>query len=220
MKVNFVSRRLGISVFAVLWCFLSLSIRTQASNAVALGDDRIHKHSGDRALAASILLADESLDDTVSDPEPFSCPDNIQELTPLLLQDLPSYSNRVIQRTQDRVAAAGIKNYIITASKAEFEPLDLPRIQYDRIDDRDPEQVFFTLLERQYIQGEIVEIQTYHWLFLTHTDSGWRTVMLFSRFGNSQDNVPPAPPRETTNGIIGRGVQLWLRDCRAGTVRS
>ena len=144
------------------------------------------------------------------------CPDNIRKLTILLLKDLPSYSNRVIQRTQDLHQAAGIENYIITASKAEFEPLKLPRLQYNPIDDEDPEQVFFTVLERQYIDNKIVEIQTYHWLFLTQTDSGWRTVMLFSRFGNSVKEKPPAPPRETTDGIIGRAVQLWLRDCRAG----
>ncbi|MEL6786335.1 MAG: hypothetical protein AAFO76_02780, partial [Cyanobacteria bacterium J06607_15] len=82
-------------------------------------------------------------------------------------------------------------------------------------DNRDPEQVFFTVLERQYINNKIVEIETYHWLFLSQTDSGWRTVMMFSRFGNSDQANPPTPPRETTNGIIGRGVQLWLRDCRA-----
>ena len=202
MKVNFVPWRLGISAFAVLSSFLSLPVVS------------------DRLNAASILLADESIEDTQSDPELFTCPDNIQELTSRLLQDLPSYSNRVIQRTQDLNQSAGIENYIIIASKADLEPLDLPRIQYSQIDNQDPEQVFFTVFERQYIEGEIVEIQTYHWLFLTNTDSGWRTVMLFSRFGNSRDNVPPAPPRETTNGIIGRGVQLWLRDCRAGTVRS
>lgn len=148
------------------------------------------------------------------------CPDNVRKLTTLLLKDLPSYSNRVIQRTQDLNQAEGIENYIITASKAEFEPLKLPRLQYNPIDDEDPEQVFFTVLERQYIDNKIVDIQTYHWLFLTQTDSGWRTVMLFSRFGNSVKDKPPAPPKETTNGIIGRGVQLWLRDCRAGRIKA
>ncbi len=149
----------------------------------------------------------------------FTCPDKVKELTALLLKDLPAYSNRVIQRTQAINQAAGIENYIIIASTAEFEPLDLPRLQYDTIDDRDPEQVFFTVLERQYINNKIVEIQTYHWLFLTQTDSGWRAVIMFSRFGNSAGKQPPTPPRETTDGIIGRAVQLWLRDCRAGTVR-
>jgi len=159
--------------------------------------------------------------DSEDEPEEniFTCPDELKQLTSKLLQDLPAYSNRVIQRTQDLNQAAGIENYILIASEAELEPLGLPRLQYDRLDEQDPEQVFFTVLERQYINGKIVEIETYHWLFLTQTDSGWRTVMLFSRFGNSNQSKPPAPPRETTNGIIGRGVQLWLRDCRAGTVK-
>jgi hypothetical protein len=150
----------------------------------------------------------------------FSCPDDVKDLTALLLKDLPAYSNRVIQRTQDLNQRAGIENYIITASEGEFESLNLPRLHYDQIDNQDPEQIFFTLLERQYINRQIVDIETYHWLFLTKTDSGWRTVIMFSRFGDSAENQPPAPPRETTDGIIGRGVQLWLRDCRAGTIRS
>ena len=149
----------------------------------------------------------------------FSCPGDLRQLTSLLLKDLPQYSNRVIQRTQTANREAGIRNFIVTASQAEFEPLNLPRIQYDRIDSREPEQVFFTVLERQYSNNRIINTQTYHWLFLTQTSNGWQTVMMFSRFGNSQNGQPPTPPRETTNGIIGQGVQLWLKDCRAGTVR-
>jgi hypothetical protein len=149
-----------------------------------------------------------------------TCPNNVPELTKLLLKDLPAYGNRVIQRTQVRNQAAGIENYILTASQAEFKPLQLPRLPYDQIDAaQEPTQVFFTVLERQYIQDEIVDISSYHWLFLTSTTKGWQTVMLFSRFGNTTENSPPAPPRETTEGIIGQGIQLWLRDCNAGTVR-
>ncbi len=149
----------------------------------------------------------------------FSCPEDLRQLTSLLLKDLPQYSNRVIQRTQTANREAGIRNFIVTASQAEFEPLDLPRIRYNQIDNREPEQVFFTVLERQYSNKRIINIQTYHWLFLTQTSNGWQTVMMFSRFGNSQAGQPSTPPRETTNGIIGQGVQLWLKDCRAGTVR-
>ena len=29
---------------------------------------------------------------------------------------------------------------------------------------------------------------------------------------------PPTPPRETSEGIIGQAVRLWLRDCRAGAI--
>jgi len=149
--------------------------------------------------------------------EDTSCPEDLRQLTASLLKDLPGYSNRVIQRTQKANRQAGIRNFIVTASQGEFEPLDLPQIEYSKIGDRDTEQVFFTILERQYNQERVTTIQTYHWLFLTKTSNGWQTVVMFSRFGNSQVGQPPTPPRETTNGIIGQGVQLWLRDCRTGS---
>jgi hypothetical protein len=187
--------------------------------SIVIGETTLSRQT----YALPALVAERSIKQSPanSTPKSFTCPNNLPKLTTLLLQDLPAYSNRVIQRTQNLNQAAGTENYIITANEAEFEPLTLPRLQYDPIDrDRDPKQVFFTVLERQYIEGKVVEIQTYHWLFLTQTPSGWRTVILFSRFGNATDNQPPAPPQETTNGIIGSAVQLWLRDCHAGAVRS
>ncbi len=171
-------------------------------------------------ILAAVLFLIIPIESVRSDTgDSLSCPDDLKQLTSLLLKDLPNYSNRVIQRTQRENRKAGIRNFIITAGQAEFEPLELPRIQYNPIDDEDPQQVFFTVLERQYKNNKITNIQTYHWLFLTQTDLGWQTVMMFSRFGNSKETKPPAPPRETTDGIIGQGVQLWLKDCRAGRVR-
>ena len=150
--------------------------------------------------------------------ERVSCPADLERLTSLLLRDLPSYSNRVIQRKLKFSRNIEKRNFIVTASQPELEPLNLPQIQYNPTDKNQPEQVFFTVLERQYSGNKITNIQTYHWLFLTQSDRGWQTVMMFSRFGNSQDTVP-SPPVETTDGIIGQGVQLWLKDCRAGTIR-
>ncbi len=147
-----------------------------------------------------------------------SCPVEIENLTTLLLQDLPDYSNRVIQRTQKLHRDRGIYRYIISAGKAEFEPLNLPQIQYNSNNSQLPKQVFFTVLEREYSNNQKIEIQTYHWLFLTPTSDGWQLVTMFSRFGDSTQNNPPAPPKETSNGIIGRAIQLWLRDCYAGRI--
>ena len=201
MKVNF-------------WRAIGLSVVTTV--AIAISSKPILSYQN--SMSAFSLNQFSLAQNPAETPEAKACPEDVRELTALLLKDLPAYSNRVIQRTQDLNQTAGIENYIITAGEAEYEPLNLPRLQYNPIDDEDPEQIFFTVLERQYIDNQIVEIQTYHWLFLTQTDSGWRTVIMFSRFGNSVANKPPAPPRETTNGIIGRAVQLWLRDCRAGTI--
>ena len=188
-----------------------LNILTKVILVMALFSPIVNRPALGNIRASSIKLEEK---------DSFTCPANIKQLTALLLTDLPAYSNRVIQRTQDRNQSAGIENYIIAASEAEFEPLGLPRLQYSRIDNQDPKQVFFTVLERQYINNKIVDIQSYHWLFLTQIDSDWRAVMMFSRFGNSAENPPPTPPKETTNGIIGQGVKLWLKDCRAGTVRT
>lgn len=83
-----------------------------------------------RADATPLLVANESA--AKPSQTSFTCPNQLPELTALLLRDLPAYSNRIIQRTQDLNQAAGNENYIITASKAEFEPLDLPRLSYDQ----------------------------------------------------------------------------------------
>ena len=149
-----------------------------------------------------------------------SCPDNVRELTPLLLEDLPSYSNRVIYRTRKITRGEDLNNYIITASPAEYEPLNLPLVKYDNKQDSSTEQIFFTVLERQYINQRIDELQTYHWLFLTQTESGWRMVMMFSRFDTKGEYKVPTPPKETSEGAIGKAVQLWLKDCRWGSLRS
>lgn len=142
----------------------------------------------------------------------------IPELTNKLLQDLPNYANRVIQRTQSRHRNAGIETYVIDAGKPEFEPLPLPQIQYSSNSSNGTNQIFFTILERQYSNNRKLERQSYYWLFLIPTTQGWQMMMLFSRFGDNLPNNPPTPPQESSNGIIGQAVNLWLKDCSAGTI--
>ena len=52
-----------------------------------------------------------------------NCPTDVKSLTAQLLQDLPDYANRVIQRTQKLNKGAGVNNYIITAGQAELKPI-------------------------------------------------------------------------------------------------
>lgn len=144
-----------------------------------------------------------------------NCPRDLTTLTTQLLQDIPDYGNRVIQRTQDKHQQANIQTYIVAAGRPEFEPLNLPQIKYTEAKDNQPQQIFFTTLEKQYTNNQKIERETYHWLFVTLTDSGWYLVTMFSRFGNATKNTPPTPPQESSNGIIGQAVNLWLRDCRA-----
>ncbi|MCP2731338.1 hypothetical protein [Limnofasciculus baicalensis] len=156
-------------------------------------------------------------------PSSSTCPSDITTLTSLLLRDLPSYGNRIIQRARRLNRSVDEFSYIIIAGRPEFEPLPLnlgqSNVTASITDPNPPQQVFFTTLERQYTGGKAIEFQTFHWLFLTHTESGWRLAMMFTRLGSTSGGNPPTPPRESSNSIIGQGVTIWLRDCRAGAIR-
>ena len=150
----------------------------------------------------------------------LECPADLESLTSVMLKDLPSYANRVIQRSRRLNRNIKSSEYVIVAGKPEFEPLPLTNSQYDPVFQKSSEQVFFTTLERQYLRGKIVERQNYHWLFLSQTPSGWRLVTIFSRWGFPSKDKQPLPPRETSNGFIAKALRLWLRDCRTGVLRS
>ncbi|MGK7877527.1 MAG: hypothetical protein AB4426_30765 [Xenococcaceae cyanobacterium] len=157
---------------------------------------------------------------TGQNPKSIDCPADVETLTSLLLQDIPSYANRVIQRARRLNRSVDIFGYVIVAGKPEFEPLNLSQSQYTSVFQESPEQIFFTTLERQYFNDKVIETENYHWLFLTQTKSGWRMAMVFSRLGSTSKGRPPSPPRESSNGVIGQAIRLWLRDCRAGTIRT
>lgn len=151
-----------------------------------------------------------------------TCPSDVETLTSLMLRDLPNYANRVIQRSRPVNEEIDINLYIIVAGRAEFQPLTLGPGSYNSVTTANvepPQQVFFTTLERQYVEGGAIETQSFHWLFLTHTDSGWRLALMFTRLGSASPERPPTPPRESSDGIMGRAVQLWLRDCRVGAIQ-
>lgn len=159
------------------------------------------------------------------------CPSAPQVLATQLLADLPSYANRVASRNLD-LSTNPIQpvSSILVASAPDLTPLDLAQMSpagaaSDRIPDTDLQQVFFTTLERQYWQGQPISLQHHHWLFLTPTEEGWHMALLFSSLGTYPSSGPlgslhraPTPPRESSDGIVGQAVRLWLRDCRAGAV--
>jgi len=152
-----------------------------------------------------------------------TCPADVETLTSQLIRDLPSYANRVIQRVRRLNRTVDSFSYVLVAGKPEFAPLSLGPGQYSSAasvaDVEPPKQVFITTLERQYLGGKAIESQHYHWLFLTQTPSGWRLALMFSRIGSSSPGRSPTPPRESSKGVIGQAVTLWLRDCRAGAIR-
>jgi hypothetical protein len=152
-----------------------------------------------------------------------ACPADVETLTSQLIRDLPSYANRVIQRSRRLNRTVDSFSYVLVAGKPEFAPLSLGPGQYSSAasvpDVEPPKQVFITTLERQYLRGKAIESQHYHWLFLTQTPSGWRLALMFSRIGSSSPGRSPTPPRESSKGVIGQAVTIWLRDCRAGAIR-
>lgn len=143
------------------------------------------------------------------------CPTDLEILTNQLLIDLPNYANRVIQRSRRLDREIDLYSTVIVAGKPEFEPLELFNFEYTPFSTEQPEQVFFTTLERSYEKYPIVETQTYHWLFLTRTIQGWQMVMMYSQTGSNSTNSPISPPWESSNSAIGQGVDIWLRDCNA-----
>ena len=152
-----------------------------------------------------------------------NCPADVETLTARMLRDLPSYANRVTQRSRPVESNISSPLYVVVAGRPEFAPLTLGPGEYSSPLAAEvvepPNQVFFTTLERRYTGGKAVESQSYHWLFLTRTDIGWRLAIMYSRYGSSQAGSTPTPPIESSNGIMGRAVSLWLRDCRAGVIR-
>ncbi|MDJ0511513.1 MAG: hypothetical protein QNJ64_20025 [Crocosphaera sp.] len=148
-----------------------------------------------------------------------SCPSDLETLMTWMLEDLPSYSNRVSQRARRSDRTVDVYNYIVLAGKPEFTPLPLTNLQYQPVLPDETKQVFFTTLERQYTKTEVILLQNYYWLFLTPSSDGWRSVLVFSQLADLQQDDLPLPPQDAINGAIGQGIKLWLTDCRAGSLR-
>lgn len=151
-------------------------------------------------LAFNLALASNS---------PTICTQDLNQLTQQLLIDLPDYANRVIRRAQTLDRSDLQVRHVIVASKPEFDPLPLPQRQYTRVFTDSPTQIFFTTLERRYIQEKPVETQGFHWLFLVETEKGWDFLLLLSSNESEQVSIPP---RESNQTAIASAIRLWLRD--------
>ncbi len=168
------------------------------------------------------VLAAKSVVDITQDK--FSCSNqDLDTLITKLLRDLPSYFNRATQRARRLDRSVEVYSYMLVAGKPDFQPLPLKRWR-DEADKsingtKGLEQVFFTTLERQYVKGKAVQLQGFHWLFLTKTESGWRVAMIYSQIGGYPKQKPPTPPRESSDTAVGQGIKTWLRDCRAKSLR-
>ncbi|MGA9378216.1 MAG: hypothetical protein WBV73_05555, partial [Phormidium sp.] len=135
-------------------------------------------------------------ENSAANSQNYVCPADVESLTNLLLRDLPSYANRVSSKSRSLTNPTG--TYVIVAGKAEFAPLTLGPGVYSPAapveGELAPKQIFFTTLERQYLTNRSNLLQNYHWLFLVKSDSGWRSVILYSQLGAyPSENAPTAP---------------------------
>lgn len=149
-----------------------------------------------------------------------SCPTDVETLVALLIRDLPSYANRQTRSSVPLRSALKPPSHMIIAGRPEFEPLPLKPGELPPSRDADPTQVFISTLERQYAGDRVFDLQQHHWLFLTRSSSGWRLVFMFTRTASATPNTPPTPPRDSSDGAIAQAIKTWLRDCRAGVIRS
>lgn len=169
-----------------------------------------------------------------SPPRPYAplrpsttCPTDIETLTALIIRDIPNYTNRELQRSIAALPGNDVDgrapyrpSHVLIAGRPELEPLDLRDYSFTT----DPEaggqltQLFFTTLSRQYSGLRSNEVQEYHWLFLTQASDGWRLAFMFSAIDDAESIRAALPPRESSEGTVGKAVQLWLRDCRAGSI--
>lgn len=143
-----------------------------------------------------------------------SCPSSLKTLSEWMLPDLPSYINRVRTR-------AGIgKSYVLLAARPEFQPLPLALLRGQDLatSDTSVQQLFFTTLMRSYERDRIVQLQEYHWLFLTRTPQTWQLLRMYSTIGVYPATVqqPPLPPRNSIDGSVGTAVKEWLANCAMG----
>ncbi len=162
------------------------------------------------------------------EPEPLrhslSCNIPLTTLTETLVRDLPSYANRVAQRSSGTLGNRRRPTYMIVASQPDSDPLPLPAGSDTATPADDSlQQVFITTLERQYERPTLgaersQDNQHYHWLFLAENNDGWYLAFAYSSFGHEDPDAPITPPRDSTIGILGRAVTLWMRDCRAGAI--
>jgi hypothetical protein len=147
-----------------------------------------------------------------------TCPVKLDSLTNLLVRDLPSYTNRLIQQRRNRTDK--LYSSIVTASMPDLKPIETISREYPaRFPQAAPTQVFIGTLERQYTGLQSAQLQQFHWLFLAQTRVGWRLVNIYSRTsGFPSANASITPPIESSKTVVGEAVRLWLNDCYLGKV--
>ncbi|MGB3533484.1 MAG: hypothetical protein WBA13_08195 [Microcoleaceae cyanobacterium] len=128
-----------------------------------------------------------------------------------LVQALPSYTNRVLQRSPE-VGLGEKSNYVISAQGLTQAPFSL---ETELVQQKDLSSLYIMTRERRYRNQTVFNVERYHWLFLRHTPKGWEVVKLFSQSGPYPGYKLFPDPSDTTKGAMAEAIRLWLRDCQA-----
>ena len=142
------------------------------------------------------------------------CRQPLPELIPPLMDALPSYTNRVMQRS--KIGSVPLQTYVLIAGNPDFDPLPIAQQQWRSVVPNTTEQIFFTTMERSYTDQRAIVSQNFYWAFFVETHQGWQLALLYQQLGGFPENQPTSPRRDASNGAIAQGIKLWLRDCQAG----
>jgi hypothetical protein len=152
-------------------------------------------------------------------PARYQCPQTLSSLEPLLLRDLPSYANRVVQRHRKNKDL----NYSIylVAGQPDLNPITITNPEYSpAFPQAPPQQLFLSTLEQQLQNRETNEVQRFHWLLLTYSKKGsWNLAAMYSRSSKKFPDATPLPPIDSSSSPLGEAINIWLRDCRAGQIK-
>ncbi|MGB2924498.1 MAG: hypothetical protein WBB82_04300 [Limnothrix sp.] len=146
------------------------------------------------------------------------CNTEMTEIATQMIEDLPSYGNRVIQRARKLDRVEDLYSYILITALPEFQPLPLTNHQYQPTVADTTEQIFFTALSKQYIDDLPVTYENYYWVLVTRTNYGWEVVHVLSSVGDARFTGILPPPLDSTRGVVGQATKLWFRDYNAKCV--
>ncbi|WP_413167118.1 hypothetical protein ACL6C3_10505 [Capilliphycus salinus ALCB114379] len=141
-----------------------------------------------------------------------TCPADLQTLLDEMLPDLPSYTNRVIERRSNSRDSKRDTSILLAGKLDELEPLPF-NVNLDY-----PDETFLVYLktwQRQYYNNKVIRVQQYHWLFLRKSSSGWEFEKMFSKSSSYPRYGFYPVPGETSKSAIAEAIRLWLRDCKA-----
>ncbi len=181
-------------------------------------------------LPACVQLVEYACDDrrlrlrpdweAIAQARPNTCPEQPDTLANLLVRDLPSYGNRIIQQRRKRTDK--VYSSIEIASRPELQPIEILSREYSpQFPQAAPTQIFVSTLERQYTGLRSAQLQQFHWLFLAKTRLGWRLVNIYTRTGGFPlANNLITPPVESSKTIVGEAIGIWLNDCYLGRIRN